>query len=374
MLRTFLKTKRFKHLLGLIVAAAVILPAAASKAEDKIPVLNLGYIFTTHHSPLIAAMAKNEEFKDFGVHLRPVVDKLKYELMDGDKTLALFNIIVNKSGAETTTMFAQGHMDLALASGTAIMAGIDQGTPMKMLCPTHVDGMGLVFPPQSTIKGWDQVAEFIKASEHPVKIGYHSPTSAPRIIIEGALQQAGFKVTQDANQQDADILLVDLKETSNFIPALTSGQVDAWVGPAPHPEVSELKNVGHIALDLRDLPPSGAWHNFPCCVMAARDAVIAEHPEVVGKTVELLAKSGRWCNEHKAEEGRIINAWTGSPAEAVEKSTIIYTTAATENWMRGQGTYLDILNDMNKFRGDLKGKSLPEVQDKLFDLRFLTEK
>jgi len=373
MVRMSLSVSRFKRMIGLFMVIAVVLSAAQSMAEEKIPVLNVGYIFTTHHSPFIAAMAKNEEFKEFGVYLRPVVDKLKYELMDGDKPLALFNVIVNKSGSETTTMFAQGNMDMALASGTAIMAGIDQGTPMKILCPTHVDGMGLVFPPKSTLKGWDQIAEFIKASAQPVKIGYHSPTSAPRIIIEGALLQAGFKVTQDANQQDADVLLVDLKETSNFIPALTSGQIDAWVGPAPHPEVSELKNVGHIALDLRDLPPTGAWHNFPCCVMAARDAVIAEHPEVVGKTVELLTKSGQWCNEHKTEEGKIINAWTGAPAEAVEKSTIIYTTAATENWMRGQSTYLDILNGMNKFRGDLKGKSLSEVQDKLFDLRFLNE-
>ncbi|MGE4442621.1 MAG: ABC transporter substrate-binding protein [Desulfomicrobium sp.] len=373
MARTSLSVLRFKRMFGLFMVMAAVLSAGQSMAEEKIPVLNMGYIFTTHHTPFIAAMAKNEEFKEFGVYLRPVVEKLKYELMDGDKPLALFNVIVNKSGSETTTMFAQGNMDMALASGTAIMAGIDQGTPMRMLCPTHVDGMGLVFPPQSTLKGWDQVAEFIKTSDQPVKIGYHSPTSAPRIIIEGALLQAGLTVTQDATQQDADVLLVDLKETSNFIPALTSGQIDAWVGPAPHPEVSELKNVGHIALDLRDLPPSGAWHNFPCCVMAARDAVIAEHPEVVGKTVELLAKSGQWCNEHKAEEGRIINAWTGAPAEAVEKSTIIYTTAATENWMRGQGTYLDILNGMHKFRGDLKDKSLSEVQDKLFDLRFLTE-
>jgi NitT/TauT family transport system substrate-binding protein len=373
MVSTVLAATRFKFFLNMFMIMAVIFSAGQSMAEDKLPVLNVGYIFTTHHTPFIAAMAKNEEFKNFGVYLRPIVDKQKYELMDGETPLAMLNVIVNKSGAETTTMFAQGNMDMALASGTAIMAGIDQGTPMKMLCPTHVDGMGLVFPPESTLQGWDQVAEYIRASEQPVKIGYHSPTSAPRIIIEGALQQAGFTVTQDANQQDADVLLVDLKDVPNFIPALASGQVDAWVGPAPHPEVSELKKVGHIALDLRDLPPAGAWHNFPCCVLAARDAVIAANPEVVGKTVELLTKSGAWCNEHKAEEGKILAGWTGSPAEAVEKSTIVYTTAASDNWMRGQETYLDILNSMNKFRGQLKGKSLAEVRDLLFDLRFLTK-
>ena len=368
---TVFPLRRLLGLFRLIVAAALILPAGTSLAADSLPAFNVGYIFTTHHSPFIVAMAKNEEFRDVGVHLRPVVDKLKYELMDGDKPLALLNIIVTKSGSETTTMFAQGNMDLALASGTAIMAGIDKGTKMKILCPTHVDGMSLVFPPQSTLAGWDQVAEHIKASERPVKIGYHSPTSAPRIVIEGALRQAGFTVTQDANQLDADVLLVDLKETSNFIPALTSGQVDAWVGPAPHPEVSEMKKVGHIALDLRDLPPAGAWHNFPCCVLAARDEVIASNPEVVGKMVELLGKCGQWCNGHKAEEGQVLSAWTGAPAEAVQKSAIVYTSEASENWMKGQGEYLAMLNSMDKFRGSLKGKSLAEVQDLVFDLSFL---
>jgi NitT/TauT family transport system substrate-binding protein len=356
-------------LLGILVAPLLLAAAPAIAAED-IPSIDFGYIFTTHQTPFIAAMAKGENFSDFGVHLRPVVDKLKYELMDGEKPLALLNVIVNKSGSETTTLFAQERLDIALASGTAIMAGVDKGTPMKILCPTHVDGMGLVFPPDSALSGWEQVAEHLRSSERPVKIGYHSPTSAPRIVIESALREAGLAVTQDANDQDADVLLVDLKSTSNFIPALTSRQVDAWVGPAPHPEVSELKKVGHIALDLRDLPPAGAWHNFPCCVMAARDKVISANPEIVAKLTELLGKSGAWCNEHKTEEARIISAWIGAPAEAVEKSTIIYTTEPSENWMRGQEKYLAILNSMNKFNGGLKGRNLAEVRDLLFDLRF----
>lgn len=71
------KAARRTRLLGLFLAATMIFSAAQVTAEDKLPVLNVGYIFTTHHTPLIAAMAKNEEFREFGVHLRPVVDKLK---------------------------------------------------------------------------------------------------------------------------------------------------------------------------------------------------------------------------------------------------------------------------------------------------------
>mgnify|MGYP006290456215 FL=1 len=187
-----------------------------------------------------------------------------------------------------------------------MLTGIDRGNAVKILCPTYVDGMALVFPKGSRMKGWDEVSAFIESSKQPVKVGYHSPTSAPRMVIEGALRQAGLTVTQDFSQQDADVLLVDLKSTSNLIPALVSKQVDCWVGPAPYPEVAEIKGVGHIGLDLRNLPPQGQWHNFPCCVMAGTERMLAKHPEVVQALVQLMTKSVAWCNEHPAKVAQIM--------------------------------------------------------------------
>ena len=271
------------HLLCLCTAFSFVffLPAAMCWAVDKTtPRLYCGYVFTTHHTPLMAAVHKGEQFKQSGAWLKPMVERQKYELLDkSGKSLAVLNLIVSKSGSETATLFAQGRMDIGLASSTAFISGIDKGTPMKILCPLHVDGMGMVFPEKSTLSGWKDVERYIKESKRPVKIGYHSPTSAPRIVFEGALHKAGFTITEDANDQKADILLVDLKSTSNLIPALVSKQVDCWVGPAPHPSVAEFKKVGHVALDSRDLPPPGAWQDFPCCVMGAGEELIKKHPE-----------------------------------------------------------------------------------------------
>lgn len=367
---TLERCKRAAFVCG-VLFNLVVLTGATALAGTKAPIFNMGYIFTTHHSPFIVAMSEGEAFKDFGVYLKPIVEKMKYALMDGDTKLATLNIIVAKSGSETSTLFAMDRLDIGLASGTAMMSGIDKGTGIKMVCPLHVDGMGLVFPKGSTVNGWDGVLDYIRAAKRPVKIGYHSPTSAPRIVIEGALNKAGLKVTQDATDFDADVLLVDLKSTSNLIPALVSSQVDAWVGPAPHPEVAELKDVGHIALDLRDLPPAGEWHDFPCCVMAVRQDIIDENPEVVEKMVELLTKCGEWANSHTAEQSRIASRWIGVPAKAIENSTIIYTTDPSENWMHGEAIYMDILNDMNKFKGRLKGKTLVEARPLLYDFSFV---
>jgi NitT/TauT family transport system substrate-binding protein len=301
-----------------------------------------------------------------------MVERQKYELLDSaGNSLAVIDFIVSKSGSETATLFAQGRMDIGLASSTAFMSGIDKGTAMKIVCPLHVDGMSMVYPNESTLSGWQDVYNDIKTAGHPVKIGYHSPTSAPRIVFEGALYKAGLKITEDVNDASADVLLVDLKSTSNLIPALVGRQVDCWVGPAPHPSVAESKGVGHIALDSRQLPPVGEWHDFPCCVMGASQALIQSHPEVVRAMTRLMTAAADWCNANKRQAAEITAQWIGAPIAAIEKSTIIYTTTPSANWMRGEATFLEILNRMNKLKGSLKGKPLQEVESDLYDFRFV---
>jgi NitT/TauT family transport system substrate-binding protein len=341
-------------------------------ADGETPRLYLGYVFTTHHTPLMVAVARGEAFKPNGAYLKSMVDREKYELLDGSgNALAIINLLVSKSGSETATLFAQGRMDIALASGTAFISGIDKGTPMKILCPLHVDGMGMVFPQGSTLSGGNDVHNYIKQSKNPVKIGYHSPTSAPRIVFEGAMHNAGLKITENANDLNADILLVDLKTTANLISALVSNQVDCWVGPAPHPSVAEYKGVGHVALDSRDLPPAGDWHDFPCCVMGASNNLITNHSEIVQAMTDLMTAACTWSNSHKTEAAQMTAQWIGVPAEAIEKSTIIYTTRPSANWLRGEAIFMDILNGMDKLKGRLKGKSLQEAESEIFDFRFV---
>ncbi len=353
--------------------AVLVLSASTCLAADKTtPRLYFGYVFTTHHTPLMVAVYRGEEFKQQGAWLKPMVEKQKYELMDkSGKSLAVLNLIVAKSGSETATLFAQGRMDVALASSTAFISGIDKGTAVKILCPLHVDGMGMVFPAGSTLSGWDAVHRYIKESKNPVKIGYHSPTSAPRIVFEGAMHKAGLNITEDANNQKADVLLVDLKSTSNLIPALVSKQVDCWVGPAPHPSVAEFKKVGHVALDSRDLPPAGEWHDFPCCVMGASEELIKKHPEVAQALTNLMTAACTWSNQNKTKAAEITAKWIGVPTEAIEKSSIIYTTNPSPNWMKGEATFLKILNNMKKLKGRFKDKELKDVEGDIYDFTFI---
>jgi NitT/TauT family transport system substrate-binding protein len=321
----------------------------------------------------MVAATKGEEFKATGVYLHALIPKEKYELLSDGKKMAILDFVANKSGAETATLFAQKHIDLAMASVTAIMAGIDKGTPIRILGPLQTEGMALVMPKDSPIGGWNDLLSFIKAAKEPVKIGYHSPTSAPKIVLEGALKDAGLKVTGDPNDLSAKVLLVDLKDTSNMIPALNSKQVEGIVGPSPFPEVAVTKGVGKIVVDLRNLPPEGYWHDFPCCVTAAREEIIAKDPEIVQKFVEMVARTNEWCNKNKAEAGALTAEWIGVPIEVGKASSLVFLPNFTEGWMRGAGIYMEILNKMGNFTGKLKDKKLEDAKPTLFDLRFVDQ-
>ena len=79
--------------------------------------------------------------------------------------LPSLDLVVAKSGSETATLFAQKHLDMGIASITAIMAGIDKGTPMKIVCPLQTEGMALVVPRDSSLTSWESLLQRVKESK-----------------------------------------------------------------------------------------------------------------------------------------------------------------------------------------------------------------
>lgn len=278
----------------LALAGIAVLGLCSMSVAAELPAFKTGFIFTTHHSPFQVAASRGEAFRDLGVYLKPLVERESYELIKDGKPIAILDLVVAKSGSETATLFAQKHLDMGIASITAIMAGIDKGTPMKIVCPLQTEGMALVVPKDSSLTSWESLLQRVKDSKEPVKIGFHSPTSAPKIVLEGALVKAELKVTLDPSDSKADVLLVDLKETSNLLASLTAGQVEAVVGPSPFPEVAQTRGIGKVLVNLGELPPAGQWANFPCCVGVASEEMIAKHPEVVRAFVALISRVGAW--------------------------------------------------------------------------------
>ncbi|NLB51357.1 MAG: ABC transporter substrate-binding protein [Syntrophomonadaceae bacterium] len=346
-------------------------PGNDDSADAKVPTLNMAWDFDLHGSALLAAVVKGEDFADSGYYLKELINKEQYELYQGDKLLAVINTIVTKGSSETAVMMGQGQIDMCVNSSTGMMSAKDQGTDIQMLCPIHVDGISLVFPAETGISGWKQVEAYIKAADQPVKIGYHSPVSAPRVLIQKALVDAGINVSEDPDSQDADVILINLNGSKNLLPAFSSNLVDAWVAPSHYPETAEHEGIGEIALKLSDFPPEGQWYDFPCCVYAARTEIIEQYPEVIKGMTALLTYSADWCQNNRNEAAPILAEIIGIPVEVVENAQIVFTTNPTDKWMEGEALYVDMLNQLGIFEGDIKGKTFDDVKDELFNFSFL---
>ncbi|MDY0204530.1 MAG: ABC transporter substrate-binding protein [Desulfovibrio desulfuricans] len=363
-----------RTLFSKVLAALFVLSLAAASHAAELPRLKVGYIFTTNHTPLMAAMDMGEKLTVNGMWLQPVVPKEKYQLMKDGKPVAVLDIVVIKSGSETATLFAQKQLDIGLASITAIMAGIDKRIPIKIVSPLVLASGGVVVSNAVPAKTWPEFAAYIKSSSKPVSIGYHSPSSAPIIILESALKAEGISYTSNPLDQKAQVVLVDLKGMSNLIPALSSKQVDAVVGPEPFPQTAAGKGAGCDIGMLRDLPPAGQWSDYPCCVIAARDEIIAEHPAILRDFVSLMAGVGQWCNEDAQRAGIVGSKWIGLPEKIGKNSNLRFLQSFTDGWKEGANGYLGELNKAGYFKGALKDKSFGEVENILVDPQFLNGK
>lgn len=363
--------KKFYAISMLICAFAAF--AAQAFAAD-VPTLRASYGITTHQEAFMVAMARGEKFKNSGVWLKPVVEREKFDLMMDGKKVARLDVIVTKSGSEATSLFAQNHLDLTVNSFPAMLSGIDRGTKIKVLAPLQADAIAMVARNDIDVKGWKAFQRYVKDSKKPVTVGYHSPTSAPKIVFEGAMDKAGLRITGDAGatKKDADILMIDLKGVANVIPAMVANQVEFAVVPAPTPEVIEAKKQGHIVLQMKELPPKGAWNSFPCCCIAGREEVVEKYPEAVKAYVKLLTVSSAWCAKNSEEAAVEAANWLGLEPKVIAMARMEFSTKVTKKWMANASHYPEILNRLGQFTGKLKDKNLDDVKDQIFDFRFTT--
>lgn len=369
-----------KGLVLFLMLTALFVLTGCGKSETpatvptEVPILSFAYGTDTHTCLPNVAMKDPAAFAGKSIRLNPVSDS-QFELIKENKVIAKFNALPSKSGAESATMMAQGQLDSVLCSNTAILSAYDVGTEVKILAPLQGGGVSLVMAPDTDFYGWEAFNKYIQSSDKPVKIGYHSAVSGPRILIESVLKDAGFKLTEDPADMNADVLMVDLKGAQNLLPSIRSGAVDAWVGPSAHPENAVDQGLGKIVMTLAEFPPQGKWNVFPCCVMAATDKVIQEHPEVMEALVSVVADCTEYAATNSDKFAEINSPIIGIKKEVIMASNknIVYSSDPSPAWQDGIKVYFEAIKDMGKFSGRLKDADYAVVQNEVFSFDFVNK-
>ncbi len=342
--------------------------AFGEESSEDVPHFIIGWGKELHTGLMHTAFELPEEFEDNPVHLRPVGDD-RLELVDNGEVLAIFDYVRVDSGADAVTMLSQGTMDIAYCSSTAVLAGYDTGADLVILGPVHKGGLAFVAAVDREYDTLDELVEYAEEAEAPIRAGYHSPVSAPRIVLENALKDAGLKVTSDAADVEADVIMTDLKGTQNLMPSLQTGEVDVWAAPVPYPKLAEVEGLGKIIVQL-DETEDQKYKDFPCCTMNTTQKFVDENPEIVEAMATVTTDIHNFVSENYDRVPEYLGAWLGLEDEVILDNTTNYSTEITPEYVSGMKTYIEVMNDMNKFENRLKDKSIDEVFDLVYDTSF----
>lgn len=365
--------KRIITTLVLLLMVAVVAVGCGDKNEQaQLPVFKVGYGFSSHEAAFMVAAKEGKSISD-KVYLEEVVERQLYRLHADGKAIADLELVTVTGGNQGMQLMSQGHIDFATGSSAALMAAVDKGGTMKGLCPIHTGGIAVVALEEFPANNWEEFLAVVNASKEPIKVGYHSPTSAPIILFEKVVKEAGLSTTGDPNNTSADFLLVDLKDTKNLVPALNSKQVDAWVGPSPNPEVAVTTGVGKIVLDMKDMPPKGQWDDFPCCVLSTSAEMIAKHPRIVEAMVQVMTDAANYAMQYPEKLVAIMVDWAGVPEAAARINAVKYTTDNNDKFIAGEGIIYEALQATDKINDRFKDVPFAEAAEQLFDFSFINE-
>lgn len=368
--RTVLKT-------GLTAALAGLAPGLLwpGKALASVQEVRLGYILSDHHAPLMV-LAKNWDlFQDkFNIHLKPVAEAKIYDFYYDGAKVARFHLIPTKKGPDLEKLLAQGSVDVAITGTQAIMMSVDRGVGSRLVSPLQTEGNGFIVKEDSPITTWEDFVRETKGTGRAFTIGIPGPATSPGIIFKDGLNTAGISFSENPNDRNVDVVLINMKGHGNVVPGMVNGLSEAIVATQPFASLAVRQAGGKLVLNLQDLP-GGKWKGHSCCSVEASPEVMADRKELLVQTLELITLGAQEANADKVMTAKAAAAWLAVD-EAVETdslTTMGYTTDPSDHWTKSVHAYAEPMESMGVLSGLLKGKRGAEIDPLLFDFSFLEQ-
>jgi NitT/TauT family transport system substrate-binding protein len=350
-------------------------PGTSGKSDKEIPRIKLGHVGQDHHSALYVAAENPDLFKKkLGVYLKVLKHRVAYELISNGKKIAVIETIKVKGGAGMPAAMERGEIQIGFGGVAAEAFFIDKGAKAKIIAPLQTEGDMLVMKPDCPATDWKTWVAWVKAQKKPVMMGYKAPVAVAKLIFVRALKHEGVKWAMKEGE-GVQVVLVHTKGESKTTPALQAGAIDGFVMNQPVPAITTHKKLGKIVCHLSDLPPQGRWKQHPCCALYARTDLLDKEPAAVKAFLKAVLYATHLLNTDKELGPKATTAWTKVNIE-IEKSSvplITYLAVPTEEWLEGMRAWAEVMNEINKFKKNLKGKKPNDIVKEICDFRLLKE-
>ena len=198
-------------------------------------------------------------------------------------------------------------------------------------------------------------------------------------IVAVALLIAGC--TTPTPPAESTVTLIQTRGTGPMPTLLGTDQIDAYIAWQPTVEVAPLAGIGKVLLYTGDLPPEGKWTNHPCCVLSARQDIIAENPDLVNAIAALTILSTEYVKENPDESAEIVADWLAgkgnftygdvsvSSVDVLKQAfpTVKFVNEPTDDWINGNIEFVHALRELGVLTGSLANTTDEETRAILFD-------
>lgn len=249
------------RIIAIIIAIVVVAIGAFFLLGGAGEEVTIGYLPSDHDAALFVADSQGK-FQENGIKTK----------------LVQFN-----NGGDLMTAMASGDVDIGYVGITPVLSSIAKGVPVKVISAAQTEGSGIVVAKDSGINAVSDLAG--------KKIATPGEASIQHMLLTYYLQQNGMSIS-------------DLKVSSMKVPsmndALKTDKIDGAITFEPYVSIAE-KNGAKVLAGSQDILP-----DHPCCVVAASDKFINDHPNETAKILEIHKNATDFINNNTDEAAGLL--------------------------------------------------------------------
>ena len=304
-------------IIAIIIAIVVIAIAAffllgGGGGEE----VTIGYLPSDHDAALFVADAQGK-YAENGIKTK----------------LVQFN-----NGGDLMTAMASGDVDVGYVGITPVLSSIANGVPVKVISAAQTEGSGIVVAKDSGIKTVNDL--------DGKKIATPGEASIQHMLLTYYLEQNGMSIK-------------DLKISAMKVPsmndALKTGKIDGMITFEPYVSIAE-KNGAEVLAGSQDILP-----DHPCCVVAASEKFIENHPNETAKVLEIHKNATDFINNNTDEAAGLLpkDIVSDVEVEKVSMSSFPFISGLDDDYKKDVMDFMDLEVDL----GILKK---PLYEDQIF--------
>lgn len=308
-----------KSIITIVIIVAIIIIVAGGYAfysnQDN-DTVTIGYLPSDHDAALFVADAQDMYQKE-GINTK----------------LVQFN-----NGGDLMTAMASGDVDVGYVGVTPVLSSIEKGVPVKIISGVQTEGSGIIVGNDSGINSAQDLSGKSIATPGDASIQY--------MLLKYYLKQ---------NNMNIDDLKVSSMKVPSMNDALKSGKIDGMLTYEPY--VTTAVENGNTEL----VDSSEILSNHPCCVIAASDDFLKEHPDEAKKLVDINNNATNYIKEHPDD------AVSQLPKDIVSNPDIEKKSLSGINFISGlNDTYKQSVMDFVNIEVDLGVLKDKIPEDKIF--------